>query len=162
MKQSEIKKAIAEVEVKVRHDKRAGVVEAIIAAEGKDLPGYIEDVFYAHAMRGSKEVKRAVRTAGMNGAVVQLEIEGLEHATLPAVVPVRDADTGFDDLVKVVDAPVEAVEKEIKVMERMNRATTAVLAGLRSTIDPIKDVAEEGDTVGEAIGRMRQIEPGNA
>lgn len=159
MTSARISKAIVIVADKIRNGEIANLNEAVIeAAGGPDE--YVMAAYEAAMRKDTSGFERDGRNASSTGASVQLELPGMEHASLPFMIKVKDPETKEWLWVPPSVATLDQADAEVRKLEQINAVRTKVIGGYRATIDRLRELGVPGETTGAEIAALfpREIE----
>lgn len=141
---------------KIRAGETANIPEAILT----DLEHYVlraaED-----RLRGDVEAfKKSSRAAGRSGAEVQIALPGMDYASLPFIVFVKDPDTGDDQGIPASKATKAQLRAEVKVQRRTVNVQDRIVSGWEATLDRLDDLDVPDEWTGAEIAAAfpREVE----
>lgn len=156
---SNVREAALIVADKIRRGEIANLNEAVIEAAGGPLE-YVLAAYESAMRKDSAGLERNARDASMSGAMVQLEIPGLDHAAFPFWIKVKDDETGEWIGVPPSLATLDQIDVEVSKIEQTHATRGKIIAGFRATITRLRDLDVPGDTTGAEIEAMFPREVG--
>ena len=150
MSKSHINRTIVAVAEQIRNDESVELLDAIVAPYG-DLEHYLRQCYDAQVRRDSEAVKKNFRDAQRQGLGLQLSLPGMNHASLPACVWVRNADTGLDDPKSTVHANLSEIKAEIRKQRRSVDVQDRVVSGWEATIARAEELGATEDWTGAEL-----------
>lgn len=144
------RRAIVRVAEKLSQDESVSIPAAIIAASG-DIEHYIECAARAALARDSEAVKKSLRDAQRHGFSLQISLPGMEHASLPRMVYLKDAETNEEFAVPPSQATLDQIDQEISKHRRIVKVQDRVVSGWEATSKRARDLGAAGDWTGAEL-----------
>lgn len=138
MSSVDIQNAIIKVTEIVKSGDIAFIDQAVLESI-EDAEYYVQQAVYAKLRQDNRAVMQSLQDAQMNAVIsgLQLELPGLEHAALPAMVRDLDAPADKPRMKSVRDASAKEIVSEIKHMRRRVNAQDRVVSGYEATWETI-------------------------
>lgn len=144
---SRIRAASVVVAEKIRRGDTVSIPAEILA----DLEKYVQEAAEAR-LRGDVEAfKSAARKAGRSGAQIQLALPGMEHASLPAIVFIKDPDTGEDQGIPIAHATKAQIRAEVAKHRRAVAVQDRIVAGWEAALQLLDSLDVPDDWTGAEI-----------
>jgi hypothetical protein len=147
---AQINRTIIAVAEKIRNDESVELLDAIVTPYG-DLEHYLRQCFDAQLRRDSEAVKKNFRDAQRQGLGLQLALPGMDHASLPACVWVRNPETGLDDPKSTVHATLLEIKAEVRKQRRSVDVQDRVVSGWEATIARAEELGATDDWTGAEL-----------
>jgi len=126
------RRAIVRVAEKLSRDESISIPASIVAAAG-DIEHYIEQAARSALARDSEAVKKNLRDAQRQGLSLDIALPGMEHASLPRMVYVKDTETGEEFAVPASQATLDQIDAEISKQRRSVSIQDRVVSGWEKT-----------------------------
>lgn len=153
-----IREAVVIIADRIRNNEIANITEALIEAAGGPEE-YVWAAVHAAQRKDHAGVKRNARDASSMGAMVQMEIPGLDHAAFPFWVE-RKGEDGDTYGIPPSQATLDEVDTEVRRLEQNHAVRGRVIGGYRATVERLRELGVTGDTTGAEIEAMfpRELE----
>ena len=144
------RRAIVKVAEKLSRDESISLPAAIIAAAG-DIEHYIEQAARAALARDSEAVKKNLRDAQRQGFSLELSLPGMEYASLPRMVWVKDSETGEEFAMPTSQATLDQTDQEIKRQRRSVSVQDRVVSAWEATSKRARELGADGSWTGAEL-----------
>lgn len=155
MSSTVVRQAVAAVAEKIRNGEIANISQEVIEAGG-GAEAYVQAAVEAAHRKDLAALERNARDASATGASSQLafDVPGLEHASVPFWIKIKDPETKDQYGVPPAVASLDQMDAEVRKLEQVNNVRVKVVGGYRATIDRLRELGVPGDTTGAQIAAM--------
>jgi len=145
---TERRRAIIAVAEKLRSDESISIPEAIVTAAG-DIEHYIEQAARAALAKDAEALKKNLRDGMRQGMSLQMSLPGMEHATLPTMVFVKENGEEFAKPASL--ATLDEIDAEIRKARRSVEIQDRVVSGWEATSARARSLGATGDWTGAEL-----------
>ena len=147
---TERRRAIIAVAEKLRSDESISIPDAIVNAAG-DIEHYIEQAARAALAKDTEALKKNLRDGMRQGLSLQMSLPGMDHATLPTMVFVKDAETGEEFVKPASLATLDEIDAEIRKARRSVEIQDRVVSGWEATSVRARELGATGEWTGAEL-----------
>jgi hypothetical protein len=146
---TERRRAIIVVAEKLRSDESISLPDAIVNAAG-DIEHYIEQAARAALAKDTEALKKNLRDGMRQGMSLQMSLPGMEHASLPTMVFVKDAN-GEEFAKPASLATLDQIDAEIRKARRSVEIQDRVVSGWEATSALARSLGATGEWTGAEL-----------
>lgn len=147
MSKRTLNEAIVAISAKIRAGEIADIQAEIV---GDDPEAYVLDAVNAVYRGNFASARRSLNAAQRNGLSAQLEIDGLDHASLPMVVWGK-AEDGRDVAVPAGRATFKQIKAEVRKHRRAVSIQDRTVGGWEATLSRLEDLGVSDDWTQDEI-----------
>ena len=147
---TERRRAIIAVAEKLRTDESVNLPDAVVGAAG-DMEHNIEQAFRAALAKDTEALKKNLRDGMRQGMSLQMSLPGMDHATLPTMVIVKDKETGEEFAKPSQLASLDEIDVEIRKARRAVEIQDRVVSGWEATSSRARELGATGDWTGAEL-----------
>jgi hypothetical protein len=144
------RRAIVRVAEKLSRDESISIPAGIIEAAG-DVEHYIEQAARSALARDSEALKKNLRDAQRQGLSLDIAFPGMDHASLPRMVFIKDAESGEEFAIPASQATLDQIDTEISKQRRSVSIQDRVVSGWEATSCRARELGATGEWTGAEL-----------